>query len=197
MSNVTKRALEASLKNLLLQKPFNKITVSDITADCGINRMTFYYHFKDIYDLAEWSLAEDAARIIAGKKTYDTWQEGFYNIFHAVLENKTFVLHTYRSISHEQIENYLYMLVHDLVFDVVEEQSKGLHVVEDDKQFIAAFYKYAFVGIMLDWVKNGMKEDPKEIVARVTILIQGDISRALHKFETYGSEHPFTSNSSK
>lgn len=48
MSNITKRALEASLKNLLLQKPLNKITVGDIANDCGINRMTFYYHFKDI-----------------------------------------------------------------------------------------------------------------------------------------------------
>ena len=55
MSQVTKRALEASLKKLLLEKPLHKITVSDITDDCGINRMTFYYHFKDIYDLVEWS----------------------------------------------------------------------------------------------------------------------------------------------
>ena len=49
MSDLTKRALEQSLKNLLLQKPLHKITISDIADDCGINRMTFYYHFKDIY----------------------------------------------------------------------------------------------------------------------------------------------------
>ena len=48
MSQTTKRALEASLKKLLLQKPLNKITINDITEDCGVNRMTFYYHFKDI-----------------------------------------------------------------------------------------------------------------------------------------------------
>lgn len=46
MSQITKRALEQSLKNLLLKKPLNKITISDITEDCGINRMTFYYHFR-------------------------------------------------------------------------------------------------------------------------------------------------------
>ena len=56
MSNVTKRALEQSLKNLLLKKPLTKITIGDITEDCGINRMTFYYHFKDIYDLVEWAV---------------------------------------------------------------------------------------------------------------------------------------------
>lgn len=41
MSQVTKRALEQSLKNLLLKKPLTKITINDITEDCGINRMTF------------------------------------------------------------------------------------------------------------------------------------------------------------
>ena len=49
MSQTTKRALEASLKNLMLQKPLDKITINDIAEDCGISRMTFYYHFKDIY----------------------------------------------------------------------------------------------------------------------------------------------------
>ena len=68
MSLVTKRALEASLKNLLLKKPLDKITINDIADDCGINRMTFYYHFRDIYDLVEWSCAEDAKKALDGKK---------------------------------------------------------------------------------------------------------------------------------
>ena len=74
MSNLTKRALEASLKKLLLKKPLDKITISDIADDCGMNRMTFYYHFQDIYDLIAWSFDEDAEKILAGKKSYETWQ---------------------------------------------------------------------------------------------------------------------------
>lgn len=61
MSNTTKRALEASLKKLLLQKPLDKITIQDLTTDCGISRMAFYYHFKDIYDLVEWACVEDGS----------------------------------------------------------------------------------------------------------------------------------------
>ena len=68
MSNTTKRALEASLKKLLLQKPLDKITIQDLTTDCGISRMAFYYHFKDIYDLVEWVCVEDATRILGEKK---------------------------------------------------------------------------------------------------------------------------------
>ncbi len=37
MSDITKRALEASLKKLLLKKPLAKITISDITDECGIS----------------------------------------------------------------------------------------------------------------------------------------------------------------
>lgn len=150
MSNITKRALEASLKNLLLQKPLNKITVGDIANDCGINRMTFYYHFKDIYDLIEWSCVEDATKALEGKKTYNTWQEGFLNIFNAVLDNKPFIMNVYRSVSREQIEMYLYKFTYNLLIDVVNEKSVGMAVSDEDKKFIADFYKYAFVGIMLN-----------------------------------------------
>ena len=76
MPNTTKQALEESLKHMLLKKPLDKITIRDITEDCGISRMAFYYHFKDIYDLVEWACIEDASKALQGKKTYETWQEG-------------------------------------------------------------------------------------------------------------------------
>ncbi len=77
MSQTTKRALEASLKNLLLKKPLDKITIQDIADDCGISRMTFYYHFKDIYDLVEWSCMEDATRALRGRRPTVPGSRGF------------------------------------------------------------------------------------------------------------------------
>ena len=183
MSELTKRALEQSLKNLLLQKPLNKITISDIADDCGINRMTFYYHFKDIYDLVEWCCQEDASRALAGKKTYETWQQGFLQIFEAVQENKPFILNVYRSVSREQVENYLYQVTYRLLEDVVEEQARGMSVRPEDKAFIATLYKYMFVGLMLDWIKGDMREDPQQIVDRLARLIKGSVSAALSRFQ--------------
>ena len=138
MANTTKQALEASLKHLLVKKPLDKITIHDITADCGISRMAFYYHFKDIYDLIEWTCIEDATRALQGKKTYATWQEGLLQIFEAVLENKPFVLNAYRCISREQMERFLYQLTYGLIRGVVEEQSRGTAISEEDKSFIAS-----------------------------------------------------------
>ena len=183
MNNITKNALEESLKKFLLQKPLDKITISDLTTDCGISRMAFYYHFKDIYDLVEWSCIEDASRALQGKKTYDTWQEGLQQIFEAVLENKPFILNVYRSVKREQVENYLYSLTYQLIEGVVEEQSENLRVTEEQKKFIADFYKYSFVGVMLDWIKRGMKEAPEEIANMVCVTMHGNIGNSLRNME--------------
>lgn len=184
MSQITKRALEQSLKNLLQQKPLSKITISDITEDCGISRMTFYYHFKDLYDLVEWACAEDAARVLQNKKTYDTWQQGFVQIFHAVRENKVFVMNVYRCVNREQVEKYLVPLTDQLIMGVITERAAGMTVREADQQFIAQVYSYAFVGIMLDWIRDDMRADPEELVNRLAMVIRGGITQALERFRT-------------
>lgn len=183
MSQVTKRALEQSLKNLLLKKPLTKITVGDITDDCGINRMTFYYHFKDIYDLVEWSCLEDAKRALDEKKTYDTWQQVLLQIFKAVQENKPFILNVYRCVHREQVEKYLQPLVDQLLLNVINEEAAGITVRDEDKQFIAQVYSYMFIGLMLDWIKDDMREDPQQIVEKLSKLIKGSVSVALSRFK--------------
>lgn len=182
MSQITKRALAESLKKLLLEKPLDRITVSDITEDCGVSRMTFYYHFKDVYDLIEWTWLQEAERALDGQKTYDTWQQGFLQIFQLVQENRAFVMNLYHSISREQVERYLYKLTYQLLIGVVEEKSAGMSVRDEDKKFIADFYKYAFVGLMLDWIRGGMKGEPQVLIDRLSVLIRGDVEKALNHY---------------
>lgn len=183
MANTTKLALEASLKRLLLHKKIDKITINDLTTDCGISRMSFYYHFKDIYDLVEWVCVEDGKRALQGKKTYDTWQEGMTQVFEAVLENKTFIQNVNSAVGREKIESYLYKLTYQLIADVVEEKCAGIELPQDDKAFIANFYKYGFVGIMLEWIDHGMKDDYKEIVDKMSITLRGNITNSIRNFE--------------
>ena len=182
MINQTKQILEESLKKLMLQKPLDKITIRDLTEDCDISRMAFYYHFKDIYDLVEWSCLEDATRALAGKKTYDTWSEGLVQIFDAVYENKPFILNAYRCISRDQMERFLFKLTYDLIRGVVDERSQGIEISEENKAFIAEFYKYSFVGIMLDWIRQGMSADYQVIVEKISTTMQGNISNSIRNF---------------
>ena len=165
MSQTTKRALEASLKKLLLQKPLNKITINDITEDCGVNRMTFYYHFKDIYDLVNWT-------------------DAFLDILHQVQDNKVLVMNVYRSVSREQLEQYLYKLLDSMLRDFVDRSAQGFTVQDSDKQFIIDFYKYALVGMALEWIRRDMKEDPVRMTERLNVLLHGELERALRRFRT-------------
>ena len=72
MANITKLALEAALKKELLTKPLDKITINELAEDCGISRMAFYYHFKDIYDLVEWVCVEDGTGHCRGRRPMRT-----------------------------------------------------------------------------------------------------------------------------
>ena len=172
MSEITKRAFASSLKKMLAKKPLEKIRIIDITEYCGVNRQTFYYHFKDIYDLLEWVYTNEATKALGEKKTYETWQQGFKQIFQYIVNNK------------EYLERYLYNEVYLLLIGVVEEKAKGIPVREKDKSFIADFYKYAFVGIVLDWIKSGMKEESDKIIERLNKLIYGNMEEALERYRT-------------
>ena len=181
-SNITKRALATSLKELMAEQPFAKINVAQICERCNMNRKSFYYHFKDIYDLVEWCCLEDARIALQGKKTSSTWHEGLLQIFDAVMENKPFILNVYRCVGREQIENYLFQLTCDLLMGVVAEKSKDIPITDEQKIFIADLYKYSFVGIMLDWIKNGMREDYREIADDTATALYGSIDNAIRNF---------------
>lgn len=187
-TNTTKTALGESLKKLLLTKRLEKITISDLTADCGISRMAFYYHFKDIYDLVEWVCIEDGKKILQDKKTYDTWQEGMCQIFEAVIENKAFILNVYRSIGREKLEGYLYKFTYNIVKEIVEEKCRGIVLAASHKAFIADFYKYGIVGIMLDWIGSGMKGNYEEIVENMGVMFHGNIVHSIRNFEKVGTQ---------
>ncbi len=182
MSQITKNALAKSLKKLSETTPIDKITVIQIVDDCGVNRQTFYYHFKDIYDLVAWIYQTETTEIIGEKKTYETWQNGFMNVFKYVLNNKNFVLRTYYSSCRQHLLNFLYKEVYNLLIGVVNECAAHFSVREEDKAFIASFYKYAFVGIVFEWIENDMHTTPQKIVSQISTLVEGDVYKALEKF---------------
>lgn len=61
------------------------------------------------------------------------------------------------------METFLFQVTHGLLMGVVEELDPRGEVREEDKAFLADFYKYAFVGLVLDWIRTGMKGEPAEL----------------------------------
>ena len=72
-SNITKRALALAMKELMKTTPFSKISVGDICEKCEMNRKSFYYHFKDKYDLINWIYSTEFISNIQDKIYDSEW----------------------------------------------------------------------------------------------------------------------------
>lgn len=90
----------------------------------------------------------------------------------------------YTEVSAEKrLKDIFIKFTYDLLKDVVEEKCQGIELAEGDKAFIADFYKYGFVGIMLDWIGHEMKEDYEAIVEKMSVMLHGNFARAIRNFE--------------
>lgn len=181
MSLNTKKALAKSLLTLLEKKTLDKITVKDIVDLCEVNRQTFYYHFQDVYSLLDWIFISEAENVISDYKSLETWQQAFFAVLEYLQQNRSFIINTYRSIGRELLEQYLYKAVFVFIYDVIKKEAEKMSISQEDIKFFADFYKFAFVGLVLEWVKTGMKEPPKDIVERVSKLFERIIGRTLNK----------------
>ena len=187
-SYATKQARANALKQLLQKKQITKITINDITEACGISRMTFYYHFKDIYDLADWTLQEALHAAIAENRTHDNWQQGFLNLLEALKAHQSLILNAYRAIDRELVERYMRREVEALLLPVVEEQAAGLQISEKGKHMVAIFYTYAFMGIVLEWIQRNMQASPQEVADTTAAMIHSGFRNSLENMSRYESK---------
>ena len=179
MKELTKHEIARALLELLEEKNLNKITIEDISRRAGINRQTFYYHFRDIIDLLEWMWMEDEKLLFSNSYSYENWQESFITIFEEFKKKKSLTMNVYKNSPSELLTTHLYNLVYPIIYSVVNEKAQNYIVKEDDVKFIADFYKFAFVALVKDWIRNDMEENPEQIVKRLGILLQGTIEHSL------------------
>ena len=102
------------------------------------------------------------------------------------MENKPFIMNVYHALSREQIENYLFRLTRDLIMNVIKECSKGMNITASEQSFIADFYKYSFVGVMLDWIKKGNIFNKDPLRPRKLLVHRYEINKIVGKIDQKG-----------
>lgn len=182
MSEITKHALEDSLKTLLLRKPFNKITIGDLTKECGINRMTFYYHFTDMQHLLSWIILDEVHQLPLDTNIYP---EGFIRLLYKMKEDEIYIMNVFHSLHQEEFQSYLSPMIQGILKMKIEEEADNMIIKESDKEFIARFYSYCIVGLLLDWLNDNMREDPEILFDKMNEIMDGCIKRALKRFEIH------------
>lgn len=184
MAKGTDKAIAASLRKLLNEKPLNKITISDIANDCGINRMTFYYHFKDIYNLVEWMFEERAREELGTTLSYGTWQEALAKSFEGLAENKVFIINVYNSIGSDKLSRYLNSVMFPVLMNYFNSIPGSETVSESDKEFIVNVYTVGLVAFILQWVANDMQDDWVPMVERLNVIGYGTFEDTIHRIQS-------------
>lgn len=179
MSAFTEKAITDTFIKLLNTKPLDKITIKDLVDECGINRSTFYYYFEDIYDLLNHVFETETRRALEQLTEQENWSDTMLTAISFALDNKRAIYHIYNSVSRERLEKYLYNVVEGVMTYAVSIASRGLNVSTEDKAIATDVYKFMLVGLVLDWVGNGMKSDAKKNLERLFLMLDGTLHQML------------------
>ena len=163
---------------MLDERPFDEITVTDLVTRCEINRKTFYYYYQDLYAVLTEIFESELEAVLGGVK-----EEGIAQAMQIALRHKRAVYHVYHSMQRESLEKYLYNVAGEVMRRYVERQSEGIHASQGDKDIIAQFYQSALTEMVLNWIGQGMKEDGLEMITRIGQLFDGNIRASLKRSE--------------
>ena len=188
----TKQAICNSLKEIMRQKPFSKITVSEIIADCNVNRKTFYYHFEDIYDLLKWILEEEAIEVVKKFDLLVDYQEALSFVIDYVEANKHIINCAYDSLGREGMKHFLYADFAGIVWMLIEgfEEQLDVHVNESFKKFLCEFYTEALSGMLINWFRDKGSSgkavrDREQVIQDILLIFSSSLPNIL---KTYHAE---------
>lgn len=170
-SNITKKALATALKTLMQTQPFEKISVGEICEACELNRKSFYYHFKDKYDLVEWIFNSEFIATVADARVTDRWSfvRALCDYFY---RERTFYSKLLRLTGQNSFRQYF----SEYLFQIVEPFLRprvplAAQQNENYRFFISFISDAAFVAIFR-WLDEGSKTPPEEFVHRLQFIAE-------------------------
>lgn len=172
-SNLTKRALAAAMKELMEQMPFSKISVSNIAEQCGMNRKSFYYHFKDKYDLVNWIFDMEYLQLSSRQDYAGIWDflTELYSFFY---ENRSFYRRAALRIEGQNsfLEHFKEVLEPSIKYFLASSLEEAKY-----QQFCINFYADAFIAAFVRWLSDKDCVPPQEFVRMLKVSIYAAVKR--------------------
>ena len=186
MALLTKGAIMTAFEEMLSEMTFDKITVSALVKRSGISSNTFYYHYRDKFELLNECFGMKLAVIRAdgnndgNNDEYSTWQNAIKVFFKMCRDNPKLIHHIFDSLSREQLEHYIFEITDKVFISYVRKKAAGRDVSEKRIREIARFYSYAFIGFFLEYIWDDMEDDVDAKVDHLSELFDGFIESAIH-----------------
>ena len=173
-ANITKRALGASLKTLMQEHPFHKISVGDICESCGMNRKSFYYHFQDKYDLLNWVFYNEFMQLLKPAAPAMLW-DYMLRLCEYFAENRQFYLNAFAIEGQNAFSD---------TFNDTLEAILGAYLRQEikDQKFLAFycnFYSDAFRCSIIRWLRESAPMSPEAFVALCHRTIDSTVAHVI------------------
>ena len=178
--------MPVNVKNLITEtfvklsdeKNIDKITVKDIVEACGISRQAFYYHFRDLLEVIEWSM-EQAFEQLLDRSLQEDDPEIVLNDFIAASENAApFMQKLFRSQKREQVERLMARCVRGYLQELISAKGKLPRIPYEDLDIALNFCTYGFVGLLLECCDKKKTVDRETMARQMYRLLQGRIGEA-------------------
>ena len=176
-SDKTKLLLAEELKRQCRTTQFSRITVGGLCAACGLDRRTFYYHFRDIYDLAAWVFDHSLVKFLPSESGYP----GIHEIEEALTLLKKDASF-YRRALDDSSQNALgrHILAHSAQnYAAARKQLLGTDVLSEADLFAIDYHCFGSLGIIRRWLYHDCKPAP-ELVAQLIVSVMPDALRQLY-----------------
>lgn len=179
-----KTSIKNAFWDLIRELPLNQITVILLCDRANVNRQTFYYYYQNIVDLLKDVLFAEIYDEVSKGRAYDTWKYGFLTTTRFIKNNNFVFQNIYHSSYWEEVNNFFTEKSNSLARGVIDEciETTGIQVLDEDKEFMVRYYRILFNSIITEWVKDGMKLNPDELLSKVEKLLDGTVCSALQRF---------------
>ena len=180
----TKKLLSSSLKKLMEHKKLSKITVSEIIADCGVNRKTFYYHFRDIYDLLKWTLELETVEMLKNFDIPLNPEEAMRFVLDYVDNNRHILNCAYDSMGRDGMKNFFYTDFYSIVLSIIKrlEEEYDVSLSDNFKGYLTKFYTKALSGILIDYFQNKKDTDRDELIKNTLFVLKNSIPSIIEAY---------------
>ncbi len=138
-SNITKRAMANSLKALLSERDYKKISISDICDRCGMNRKSFYYHFRDKYDLVNWIFDFETDSLLKADGNTLSREEMLLGICTYFYSNKDFYRKAFNIEGQNSFSSHFYEALRPIILDFIKESSSDCAELKLQSDILARF----------------------------------------------------------
>ncbi len=147
MAEITKMWIADKMREIMKHKSLDKIRVTEICKAADIERTTFYYHFKDKYDLVAWMFCTDA---------YGTDITSVASAAAGMNRMKQDILF-YRRAYADSSQNALWRHMLEYFVRRYSELAKeklGTDLLDPQLAYSIRFYCMGAVGMTQEWVMN-------------------------------------------